>query len=261
MKKLRYLFYFTWMLLSSNLVSAQQLTAELNRQMELIQTAPNVEKLYSVRANLGRYASREDLSIADQKLLGQALRSLAQGFKSGNHFRNAADVYKTYLTVNEKYLRNYHVFLIDSLKKVNDRVALEETNKIASLNASIAELNQTKEAVGGLKQKYYSIGGFAAMAIVLVFAVIFLSRNRAISKTQAELNANQLRLTTLHKELIGARMKTGALRFSEDFTGQLQETTSRLITALEGDADKKLFSKDLEALRNIQKIANHPSGN
>lgn len=253
MKKLLYFVCFTWMLMNTNLVSAQQLTAELNRQMELIQNASNVEKLYSVRANLGKYASRENLSIADQKLLGQALRSLAQGFKSGNHFRNAADVYKTYLAVNEKYLRNYHAFLIDSLKKANDRLAVEESGKIASLDASIAELNQTKEAVGGLKQKYYSIGGFAALAIVLVFAIIFLSKNRSISKTQSDLNANQLRLTALHKELIGARMKTGAIRFSEDFSVQLQETTSKLIAALEQDADKKLFSKDLEALKSIQK--------
>lgn len=261
MKKLRYIISFTWMLLGYTIVSAQQLTAELNRQMELIQTAPNVEKLYSVRANLGKYASRNDLSIADQKLLGQALRSLAQGFKSGNHFRNAADVYKTYLAVNEKYLRNYHVFLIDSLKKANDRMALEETNKIASLDASIAELSQTKEAVGGLKQKYYSIGGFAALAIILVFAVIFLSRNRAISKAQSDLKANQSRLTSLHKELVDARMKTGAIRFGEDFSVQLQDTTSKLIAALEADPDKNLFSKDLEALRNIQKIAGQRAGN
>jgi hypothetical protein len=255
MKKLLYIFYFTGIFMNSIFVSAQQITAELNRQMELIQNASNVEKLYSVRANLGKYASREDISIADQKLLGQALRSLAQGFKSGNHFRNAADVYKTYLAVNEKYLRNYHAFLIDSLKKANDRLAIEESAKIDALDASIKELNQTKEAVGGLKQKYYSIGGFAALAIVLVFAIIFLSRNRAISKTQSDLKANQLRLTSLHKELIDARMKTGAIRFSEDFAGQLQETSSKLIAALEQDADKKLFVKDLEALRNIQKLA------
>ena len=235
----------------------QQTLESLIAITEQIKNAPNVERLYSIRANLGKVASNKELSVQDQQLLANAYRTLAQSFKSSNHFRNAADVYKTYLDINEKYLKNLNNYLVDSLNIAFRQTTTKEQRQISDLDATIAELTQTKLAVGGLKQKYYSIGTIAAIAIIVLFLIIFISRNRAIRLTRKSLDENKSRMKSLNSAVSEASMLSGSIAFSNALAMQQQEIIEQLRVNFKDDPDKKIFEKDILALEKIQKLLNN----
>lgn len=255
MKKFKQTFLlFAFLVITAPSVLGQQHRESLLAIIEQIKNAPNVERLYSIRANLGKVAANKELSVQDQQLLAAAYRTLAQSFKSSNHFRNAADVYKNYLDINEQYLKNQNAYLVDSLKLAFQQTTTKEQQQISELDGTIRELTQTKEAVGGLKQKYYSIGTIAAIGIVVLFLVIFISRNRAIRLTRKGLSENQNRMIALNSAVSEATMVTGSIAFSEALVAQQQEIVEQLKSNLKEDPDKKMFEKDLQALEKIQKL-------
>lgn len=255
MKNIKHTLLFLALLLTmSTNIFGQQNRESLLAIIEQIKNAPNVERLYSIRANLGKVATNKQLTLQDQQLLATAYRTLAQSFKSSNHFRNAADVYKNYLDINEQYLKNQNTYLVDSLKIAFQNTTTKEQQQISGLDETIGELTQTKEAVGGLKQKYYSIGSIAAIGIVVLFLAIFISRNRAIRLTRKSLLENQNRMTALNSAVSEATMVSGSIAFSDALIDQQKEIVEQLRANLKGDPDKKMFDKDLQALEKIQKL-------
>lgn len=255
MKNIKHTLLFLALLLTmSTNIFGQQNRESLLAIIEQIKNAPNVERLYSIRANLGKVATNKQLTLQDQQLLATAYRTLAQSFKSSNHFRNAADVYKNYLDINEQYLKNQNTYLVDSLKIAFQNTTTKEQQQISGLDETIGELTQTKEAVGGLKQKYYSIGSIAAIGIVVLFLAIFISRNRAIRLTRKSLLENQNRMTALNSAVSEATMVSGSIAFSDALIDQQREIVEQLRANLKGDPDKKMFDKDLQALEKIQKL-------
>ena len=249
----------TFLLLAILLITSPNLFGQQNREsllavIEQIKSAPNVERLYSIRANLGKFAANKELSVPDQQLLATAYRTLAQSFKSSNHFRNAADVYKSYLEINEKYLKNQNNYLVDSLKIAFQQTTAKEQQQISELDATISDLTKTKDAVGGLKQKYYSIGTIAAIGIVVLFLVIFISRNRAIRLTRKSLETNQSRMKALNGAVSEASMLSGSIAFSDALIIQQKEILEQLRANFKDDPDKKMFEKDIHALEKIQKL-------
>ena len=243
-----------FLLITSPNLFGQQHRESLLAIIEQIKTAPNVERLYSIRANLGKVAANKELSVPDQQLLATAYRTLAQSFKSSNHFRNAADVYKSYLDINEQYLKNQNTYLVDSLKIAFQQTSTKEQQQISGLDETIGDLTRTKEAVGGLKQKYYSIGTIATIGIVVLFLAIFISRNRAIRLTRKSLVENQTRMTALNSAVSEATMVSGSIAFSDALIDQQKEIVEQLRANLKEDPDKKMFDKDLQALEKIQKL-------
>ncbi|MDQ3050915.1 MAG: hypothetical protein M3Q95_08535 [Bacteroidota bacterium] len=214
-----------------------------------IDAAEKVEQLYSVRYAVGKYAALPDMSLRQQELLMKAMKSLAYEFKIRSHFRNAADVYEEYLDYQSNYLVSYNAFVKDSLKAVHIKVAADELTTIKKLDEEIVALTNTRAAVSGLKQRYYSFGGFGAAAVLILTVLILLSRNRAISQAESQIAANRDQLKSLNKNTTEAAMAEGTVAFSRDSAAVVSQIISNLSDAVNQQEDKKLFQKEITALQ------------
>ena len=143
---------------------------------------------------------------------------------------------------------------LNSLKIAFQQTTTKEQQQISGLDETIGDLTKTKEAVGGLKQKYYSVGTIATIGIVVLFLAIFISRNRAIRLTRKSLSENQTRMTALNSAVSEATMVSGSIAFSDSLIDQQKEIVEQLRANLKEDPDKKMFDKDLQALEKIQKL-------
>lgn len=234
-------------ILSGN--SFAQTSVEIDQLMEKLKSAQNVEELYTLKYNIDKYTRRTDLSIEEQKKLNRAYVMLSSAFKSKNHFKNAADVYKDYLDLNKKYLINYNTYIKDSILASQQKIKSAETSKINELNAEINSLNTTRLAVEGLKSKYYSTGTIATIAILVVFLLIFITRNRAIRLTQNQLNANREKLLAMNKSVLDAKLLKGSLAFAKFSVQENSDLLEKLIAEVSLTEDKKTFSKEIQALQ------------
>ncbi len=231
-----------------------QTSVEIDQLMEKLKSAQNVEELYTLKYNIDKYTRRTDLAIDEQKKLNRAYVMLSSAFKAKNHFKNAADVYKDYLDLNKKYLINYNTFIKDSILASQQKIKSIETSKINTLNAEIQSLNATRLAVEGLKTKYYSTGTIAAIAIIVVFLLIFITRNRAIRLTQNQLNANREKLLPLNTGVLDAKFLKGSVAFAKFSTQENSELLEKLIADFSSSDDKKTFSKEIQALQKAKDV-------
>jgi hypothetical protein len=189
-----FLFSFTCLIFFQVPFSNGQVTdQEVAYLTERINSIEKVDQLYSIRYAVGKYANRKDLTLRQQELLMRAMILLSEEFKIRSHYRNAADVYKEYLDYNNSYLESYNAYARDSLLAVHKKIVSEENATISELDAEIASLTKTREAVSGLKAKYYSFGSFGAIAIIVLTVIIFISRNKAIKNAEAQIIIKQLK--------------------------------------------------------------------
>src|SRR4029078_909568 len=135
---------------------------------------------------------------------------LANEFKSRNHFRNAADVYLDYLKLVDIFHKNYSAFLDDSVQKANKSEAANYKENISKLDSEIAALTIRNEKVSGLRSKYFTIGGIATAVILLIFGVIFLSRNKSIRETNQNIATRNQSIKDLFRDVINSGMLSGA---------------------------------------------------
>lgn len=232
----------------SSLSAVAQNSMDLDQVTEKIKAAQKVEELYPIKYNIDRYSNRADLSIEEQRKLNRTYIMLSAAFKSKSHFKNAADVYKDYLRLNEKYLKNYNDFCRDSILASHQQIKNSEVSRINELDVEIAQLNKTRDAVSGLKSKYYSAGGFATLAIIVLFLIIFITRNRAIRSTQINLTANHDKLLSTNTEVLNIKMKKGSLAFCRLISRDNIELIEKLIATSDESADKKSISKEVQSL-------------
>ena len=242
-----FLSFWVLVLLSGNAFA--QTSVEIDQLMEKLKSAQNVEELYTLKYNIDKYTQRTDLSIEEQKKLNRSYVMLSSAFKSKNHFRNAADVYKDYLELNKKYLINYNTFIKDSILASQQNIKSAETSKINELNAEINSLNGTRLAVEGLKSKYYSTGIIATIAIIVVFLLIFITRNRVIRLTQNQLNANREKLLIMNKSVLDAKLLKGSVAFAKFAVQENGNILEKIIAEINLTEDKKTFSKEIQALQ------------
>ncbi len=239
------------MLFSVSTVTGQVTDKEVADLSLRISGVEKVEQLYSIRYAVGRYASRTDLTLRQQQLLMKSMRELSDEFKMRSHFRNAADVYKEYLDYNNNYLVSYNQFAKDSLNAVHRNIVEKETATISSLDAEITDLTNRRAAVSGLKNKYYSFGGFGAIAVVVLTITIAFSRNRAINQAASQINSNREQLKVLNKKVTNAGIKEGSITFSrETATGNMQIINS-VIESVVLPEEKKAFQKEINSLQQV----------
>lgn len=255
MNQIKIFFLFWTMVMFSGNVLAQT-AVEIDQLMEKLKSAQNVEELYTLKYNIDKYTRRTDLSIEEQKKLNRAYVMLSSAFKAKNHFRNAADVYKDYLELNKKYLINYNAYIKDSILASQQKIQSAEVSKISQLNAEINSLNATRLAVDGLKSKYYSTGTIAAIAVIVVFLLIFITRNRAIRITQNQLNSNREQLLGMNKSVLDAKLLKGSLAFAKFSIRENSELLEKLIEELNLSEDKKTFTKEIQALQKAKEVYN-----
>jgi hypothetical protein len=179
---------------------------------------------------------------------------LSAAFKSKSHFKNAADVYKDYLTHQEKYLNNLSVFIQDSIKASQNKLNQQEIAKLNSLEAEIQQLNNTRDAVAGLKSKYYSFGTIAAIAIVVIFLIIFITRNRAIRLTTNQLKLNQSKLLETNPDVLKAKMLKGSVKYGERMLLENIESIESILTGLSAAEEKKTLTKITASLEKAKAI-------
>jgi hypothetical protein len=244
--------------LSSSIVVAQDAIDNLVRR---IQEAEKVEQLYSVRFGLDAYAKKPGLSLAEQKKLVSAYDRLAESFRLYNHYRNAAEVYRNYLSLNEVYLENYNKFLQDSLKAAHMQLEEADVKKISVLDAEIAQLKKTRDAVTGLKQKYYYFGTIGTVALIIIFLFIFITRNRAIRLTTNKLNDNRNKMQQLQKEFIQSQLMTGTYNYSKTSAADNLAVLDMIISQMENEPgsytsqEKEALLKTREQMRKIAAAA------
>jgi len=209
--------YFILVLLCFNMsISSGQSGSDIGAQIEKIKNAEKVEQLYSVRYNLDKLSANNNLSIQDMRRVLEAHVLLANEFKSRNHFRNAADVYLDYLKIVDVYHDKYSKFLVDSVQKANKAETSEFKNKISGLDSEISSLTTRNEKVSGLRSKYFTLGGIATAIILLIFGVIFMSRNKSIKETNQKIDASNHSIREHFKDVVHARMLAGAVHYAKN---------------------------------------------
>lgn len=249
------LFTFGLLWLSPRFLFSQD-TSEINQFNDKIKSAQNVDELYSIRYNIDKYVKRNNLTIEDQRKLNRSFIMLSAAFKSKNHFKNAADVYKDYLSNQETYLNNYNVYLQDSIKAAHKKISEKELAQIAQLDSEIIQLKKTREDVAGLKSKYYSLGSMAAIAIVVLFLIIFITRNRAIRLTTNQLNTNRSKLLEMNNVLLESKMRRGSNKFGSHVISENTEILEKMLETLSNPIEKKSHSKEYQALQKTITIYN-----
>ena len=230
---------------------AQVTDSEVANLSFRISGVEKVEQLYSIRYAVGKYAARNDLTLRQQQLLMKTMQELSDEFKMRSHFRNAADVYKDYLDYNNNYLVSYNQFAKDSLNAVHKSIAGKESATISALDAEITDLTNRRAAVSGLKNKYYSFGGFGAIAVVVLTITIAISRNRAISQAEIQINSNQEKLRTMNKQVTLSGIKEGSIAFSKDTATANLEIVTSVIESVVSPEEKKAFQKDINNLQQV----------
>ncbi len=230
-----------------------QEVAELSERIDAVE---KVEQLYSVRYAVGKYATLTNMSLRQQELLMKAMKSLAYEFKIRSHFRNAADVYQEYLDYQSNYLVSYNAYAKDSLMAVHKKVAEDELATIKKLDVEIAALTKTRAAVSGLKQRYYSFGGFGAAAVIVLTVLIFMSRNKAIGQAESQIAINRDQLKSLNKNTTEAAMVEGTVAFSRESAVLVSQIIASITETVNQQEDKKLFQKEITALQHASASLN-----
>lgn len=228
---------------------AQVTDSEISAITERINSVEKTEQLHSIKYVIGRYASRTDLSLNQQKELINAMKLLAESFSERSHYRNAADVYKEFLDYKNQYLYRYNAYVKDSLVAVHKKIEQEETATISSLDTEITGLTKTRSAVSGLKNKYYSIGGFGAAGVILLTIIIALSRNRAIAEAEKHISANREKLISLNRKTAQSRMSEGTVAFCRDVAVRNSQVITSLVDAVSLQEGNKVFQKELTVLK------------
>ncbi|HMT28544.1 MAG TPA: hypothetical protein PKD91_04620 [Bacteroidia bacterium] len=231
-----------------------QSTIDVEQLTDKIKSAQKVEELYSIKYNLDKYSRRTDLSIEDQRKLNRTYVMLSAAFKARSHFRNAADVYYDYLKLNESYLKNYNNFSRDSIIASHQKIKNAEASRINELDNEINQLNKTRDAVAGLKSKYYSAGTIATIGILVLFLIIFITRNRAIRLTQNKLIANREKVLSVYKQVLDAKILKGSISYSRQAALDNIELIDKLIAGLNDSDGKKRASKEIQALLKAKEI-------
>ena len=243
------LFVFIIVIVNSFLLNGQVTENAIARLSDRIQSVEKVDQLYSIRFAVAKYAAREDLTLKQQAELDKAMISLSQAFKDFNHYRNAADVYKERLDYNNKYLTRYNTFAKDSLVALHKGIVAQENEKIASLDSEIKNLNSTRAAVSGLKQKYYTFGGIGAIAAVIIFFMIAIAKNRAIKQAELQIASNRERLLHGVKKVTETGMVTGSIGFCRETAVLHVEAINKILESQDQQEEKKLFQNELAALQ------------
>ena len=228
---------------------AQVNDGAIERLSERINSVEKVEELYSVRFAVAKYAARKDLSLQQQAALDKVMIQLSDAFKNYNHYRNAADVFRERLDFNNSYLTRYNAFAKDSLISLHKSITASETDRIASLDTEIKNLNASREAVSGLKQRYYTLGGLAAAGTLVLFVLITLAKNRSIKIAEEQIEANRQKLLSNIKQVTSAGMITGSIGFCRDAANSSAEAISKILESTNSKEDKKLFQNEMTALQ------------
>jgi len=251
------IFIFTALFLIGNYTVNGQVTDQEVADLSVrINGVEKVEQLYSIRYAVGKYAARTDLTLRQQQLLMNSMRLLSDEFKMRSHFKNAADVYKEYLDYNNNYLVSYNAFATDSLKAVHKNISEKETSEISSLGAEITSLTDKRAAVSGLKAKYYSAGTIGAIAVVVLTLIIGLSRIRAIKQAETSIESNREKLVQMNRTATDAGMKEGIVAFCKKTAADNSQLINTIIESVDQQEEKKIFQKEIVALRNAEKHFN-----
>lgn len=243
-------------ILGAKHVVAQVSDNSIGRLAERIDGVEKVDQLYSIRFTIAKYATREDLSLSQQLQLDKAMILLSDAFKNYNHFRNAADVYKERLDFNNRYLTRFNTFAKDSLIALYKSIEQAENNKIGTLDREIKELNDTRSAVSGLKQRYYTFGGIAAIGTIIISILIGLAKNRAIKDAETHIASNREKLLGGTQKFTEAGMLSGSINFCRDAATVNEEAISKILEATKQKEDKKLFQNEISALQNAHTSLN-----
>ncbi len=235
---------------STSRIHAQISDQLITRLSERINDVEKADELYSIRFAVAKYATREDLTLKQQADLDKVMIQLSDAFKNFNHYRNAADVFKERLDFNNRYLRKYNAFAKDSLISLHKHITTSETDKISNLDTEIKNLNATRAAVSGLKQRYYTLGGITAAGTLVLFVLIALAKNRAIKEAEFQIAANREKLLKNIKQVTGAGMVSGSIGFCREAAVANAEAISKILESTNTKEDKKLFSNEMSALQN-----------
>lgn len=230
-------------------IHAQVTDQEVAQLSERINSAEKVEQLYSIRYAVGRYASRTDLTIAQQKQLMETMKTLAEVFKYRRHYKNASDVYNDYLDYHNNYLVRYNNFAKDSLKAVHKNIAESEIAEIAKLDAQINMLTKSRVAVVGLKQQYYSFGMYGGIAVIVLTLIILFSRNRAITRAEMQISGNREKLKSVNRNITSAGMVKGAVAFCKETASVNVQIIESVIESVTLSEEQKIFQKELVSLQ------------
>ncbi len=250
--KIKNIFLVTLLILIFSVVHAQVTDKEITNIKDRIDAIEKTEQLHSVKYTIGRYASRTDLTLNQQKELISAMKLLAESFSERSHYRNAADVYKEYLDYKNQYLYRYNAFAKDSLIAMHKTVEQKELSTIASLESEIAALSKTRAAVSGLKSKYYSIGGFGAAGLIVLTLIIALSRNRAISAAEKQISSNREKIVSLNRQSAQSKMSEGTVSFCKDVALRNSQVITSVVEAVNLKDDNKIFQKEISILKQAQ---------
>ncbi len=178
-----------------------------------IKEAEKADHLYSSRYGLDRIYNQPDLTVEEQRELMKAYLVLTESFRNWSHYRNAADVYFDYLNLQEKYRKDYLIFLKDSLQKQNMIIESTENDRIQKLDSELETLRKEQGIVAGMKQKYYTFGGIALVIILALFFYLFSSRNKAIRNSKTNLDSNRKRMLELYRLSAETSMLKGNVAF------------------------------------------------
>ena|SRR5688572_3971118 len=232
------------------LISTSQVTdEEIQRIGDRINEVEKVEQLYSIRYTVGKYASRSDLTLKQQAMLANSMQLLSDEFKMRSHFKNAADVYKEYLDFNANYLTRYNAFAKDSLIAAQNKIASAESDSIMALDAEILSLNNRREAVSGLKAKYYTFGSIGSIGLIVVTIIIGLSKIRSIKQAGEHIASNQDKLHKFNPQSAEAGMLIGSIEFCKTTAASNVAVITGIIDSIKQSNESKQYQKEIQALQ------------
>lgn len=213
-----------------------------------ISEAEQVNRLYSIRYGLGKISNESGLNVDEKRELMMALKQLSSAFANRNHFRNAADVWFDYLTIQKAFVGEYEAYLRDSVAQNYGYIASSERSQLEKLDSELRKLKEQQEVIAGIRNKYYSFGGIALGIILLVFGYLLFQQINNIRDIRRQLIENRQKLQSLYRESVEARMTGGGIAFVQS----LAVTGTAL---LEEMGDKKpqdipwvTFIKELQVL-------------
>ena len=249
LKEIIYPIFFTLLLLIPLTSFSQVTDAEIQRLSERIEEVEKVEQLYSIRYAVSKYATLSGLTLKQQSMLAKSMRDLSDEFKIRSHFKNAADVYKEYLDYNAGYLTRYNAFAKDSLIASQNKIASAETDSIVALDAEILSLNNRREAVSGLKAKYYTFGSIGSIALIVITIIIGLSKIRSIKQAGEHIASNQEKLHKFNPQSAEASMLIGSMEFSKSTAASNASIISGIIDTIKQSNESKQYQKEIQVLQ------------
>lgn len=183
-----------------------------------INETDKVNNLYSIRYGLGRIVNESGLTVDEKRELMLSLKSLSSAFAIRNHYRNAADVWFDYLTIQGAFEREYESYLKDSVAKTYSKISSEETAHLDKLQLELKKLRDQQDVISGIRNKYFTFGGIALGILLIIFGYMLYHQISRIREARRRLNENRQQLLQLFRESVESRMTEGGITFAQNLS-------------------------------------------